>query len=945
MDYDEIIFNLVKRYDNISKCNFYELAKPFEYYSAKMLSIEYNKPIYHYNDLEMIYKEDNNLSKRDSGIDLCDKQNIIGQVKLRSDTLSWKELSTFICQINQYDPITKKRYIKWNDPILIRNHCSKISKNLKEHLNNNICIDRPYRLEEFYMYCNNLKSNPPIIKDTNDIIEIRDYQVETIDLINNNPTKNLYICLPTGSGKSYVLISSIELNKKYIILVPFVVLLDQWYSEIINIRPELTDYIQLIGDNNNTFDSNKLITISTFHSVGLVGNLENYYRVVIDEAHKIIKPEIYEEIEDDVDGDDGDESTYTSIITKNIIGFHNNILMSATLDNPYNEDDIYHKVELRDLIDKGVLTDYQIKIPIFEDNANDISVCQYIVKNYTNMIIYCSSQEEGKRITDTLNKISKKCCYYLDCNTAKGQRRDILKEFNNGNINFLVNIRILVEGFNSKVCKGVVLYNISKNDKMLIQIIGRALRKHPNKLYANIVLPFINNEDSKDLQFILRVLATNDSVIKKRCITQKLGGYIDVEPIDKPVVDNDDNDDSEDDNEVNEVDNEILMESKFDLVFNSLGTCVKGTVDIWSFKLDKVKKFIDDNKKTPSPTAKIIKEKQLGQWLTSQRLSYKDKIYCMKDNNIQILWQNFNEEYKEYFVSIDEIWNINFANLKKFIDDNKKTPSEDAKDKDVQVLGRWFSHQKRNYKTHNKRMKNEKYRKIWEEFVEEYKEFVLTSDEFWMKYLSNIKIFIDNNKKKPNYKAQDIEEKFLGHWLAKQIRNYKKKLQILSNDNFRKIWEDFNDEYKEYLLTLEELWDVNLDKLQQFINDNQHLPKQNSLLNWERNLYSWFGTQTESYRKKTYAMKKEIFVKKWEKFMEDYKHLLSNDEIWKTKLSKLKKFMDDNKKNPSSKSKDPEEKTLGLWLLTQKKNYKNETAIQKDPNIRVLWEAFVSEYL
>lgn len=55
MDYDENIFNLIKRYDNISKCNFYELAKPFEYYSAKMLSIEYNKPIYYYNDLEMIY--------------------------------------------------------------------------------------------------------------------------------------------------------------------------------------------------------------------------------------------------------------------------------------------------------------------------------------------------------------------------------------------------------------------------------------------------------------------------------------------------------------------------------------------------------------------------------------------------------------------------------------------------------------------------------------------------------------------------------------------------------------------------------------------------------------------------------------------------------------------------------------------------------------------------
>mgnify|MGYP001115320811 CR=1 FL=1 len=34
MNYIEIIYNFIKDYEDISKCNFYELALAFEYYSA-----------------------------------------------------------------------------------------------------------------------------------------------------------------------------------------------------------------------------------------------------------------------------------------------------------------------------------------------------------------------------------------------------------------------------------------------------------------------------------------------------------------------------------------------------------------------------------------------------------------------------------------------------------------------------------------------------------------------------------------------------------------------------------------------------------------------------------------------------------------------------------------------------------------------------------------------
>ena len=70
MDYNKVIYNLIKNYENITERNFIELALAFEYYSAIILSNEYNC-------LNIVYKEENNLSKRDTGIDLCDKIDII----------------------------------------------------------------------------------------------------------------------------------------------------------------------------------------------------------------------------------------------------------------------------------------------------------------------------------------------------------------------------------------------------------------------------------------------------------------------------------------------------------------------------------------------------------------------------------------------------------------------------------------------------------------------------------------------------------------------------------------------------------------------------------------------------------------------------------------------------------------------------------------------------
>ena len=68
----------------------------------------------------------------------------------------------------------------------------------------------PYLKEELITFCENLIINPPKYPTFNENFELRDYQIEAINIIKENK-KNVIINLPTGTGKNSVIIYSIDL--------------------------------------------------------------------------------------------------------------------------------------------------------------------------------------------------------------------------------------------------------------------------------------------------------------------------------------------------------------------------------------------------------------------------------------------------------------------------------------------------------------------------------------------------------------------------------------------------------------------------------------------------------------------------------------------------------------------------------------------------------------
>ena len=99
----------------------------------------------------------------------------------------------------------------------------------------------------------------------------------------------------------------------------------------------------------------------------------------------------------------------------------------------------------------------------------------------------------------------------------------------------------------------------------------------------------------------------------------------------------------------------------------------------------------------------------------------------MKCDVIRNKWKEFIEDlkYKQYFISNEEEWYIKLAEVKKYIDDNKKKPNRFNKNINIKQISRWIETQQINYKKNIKNMVDINIKNKWKEFIEDpkYKQY------------------------------------------------------------------------------------------------------------------------------------------------------------------------------------------------------------------------------
>jgi recombinational DNA repair protein RecT len=310
--------------------------------------------------------------------------------------------------------------------------------------------------------------------------------------------------------------------------------------------------------------------------------------------------------------------------------------------------------------------------------------------------------------------------------------------------------------------------------------------------------------------------------------------------------------------------------------------------EVWYDNLETVKKFIDTENKKPNRDSKNQDEKLLGSWIGHQLKNYNKKTQIMKDEKIYECWGKFvnDEKYKKYFISNDDAWYDNLEKVKKFIETDNKRPSTHSKNQDEKYLGVWISNQLTNYNKKTQIMSDTKIYECWRKFVsdEKYKKYMMSNDKVWYNNLEKVKNFMNTENKRPSSTSKTQNEKYLGSWIDHQLKNYKKKTNIMKDKKIQESWEKFvNDEkYKEYFMSNEDVWYDNLENVKKFIDTYHKRPSSHSKNQDEKYLGQWIGTQSKNCKKKTNIMKDTKIREYWEKFIRNTKYkeyFISDDDV------------------------------------------------------------------
>ena len=365
----------------------------------------------------------------------------------------------------------------------------------------------------------------------------------------------------------------------------------------------------------------------------------------------------------------------------------------------------------------------------------------------------------------------------------------------------------------------------------------------------------------------------------------------------------------------------------------------------WLNTFENVKKYINANDKLPSKHDKNNNIKVMGSWISTQKFNYNKKQCVMKNQEIYDVWAEFVNEYEKNFLSNDENWLNTLKNVKKYIDNNNKLPSQQDKNNDIKFMGSWISTQKNIYNKKQQIMKNQEIYDVWTEFVNEYEKYFLSNEEIWLNTLKNVESHMDQNDKLPSKHDKNKNIKAMGSWISAQKLNYDKKQNIMKNQEIYDLWTEFVKQYEKYFLSNNEIWLNTLKNVKSYVDQNDKLPSVYDKNNDIKVMGTWISNQKPNYNKKQLIMNNQEIYDLWTEFVNEYeKYLLSNKEIWLNTLKNVKKYIDDNNKSPSDQDININIKVMGTWISTQKKNYNKKQNIMKNQEIYDIWAEFVNEY-
>jgi len=839
------------------------------YYFEILSAIHTNTQLW--TDVPITIKDSKKLPLKDTGIDSA-YNTISVQSKYRPESkyVSWDEIGKFLSS-SKLGPVPYTKLLLTTLPD------TKLSS---------------IRLEEYehVIITNEIIQN--IIKKLDTVtlayvepkIELRDYQKKALECMYQDGDENgeIKISLPCGSGKSQLIIEYIKTQKPTYatIFVPTLLLLNQ-FKQILD-KNNISGYCLVGTGHNEKIDYDSNLFVCVYNSAHLLDDIE-FNVIFIDEAHHIYRPEIY--TDNETVFDDTEEESFKNII--NNIMTEKRIYLSATID------DADYEYSLRDAIDNKYLTDYDITIPVYDNDVTNKNIYDLIYNHpeYRHILAYCNTCDKARELSNYLDK-NNITSRFFDGTTPMKKREDYIKDFENGLIRILVTVNVLGEGINIKIADTCMFVDNRESKINVIQCIGRILRLHPEKLLSHIVIP-TKCDDEKIVTKFLKILATEDFQVADSIRNNKKGRI-------NIICDN---------NKTNIKSSLLQYESLYD----RFGNCLIGNFD---YKYELLKQWNETNKRIPSRHSEDSVEKQFGYWCSMQRQNKKKNK--LSDERIKKL-----ELLDGWYWEQEDLFDDWYEKLKQWSKTNKRLPSHGSNDQIEKHLGYWCSSRRKDKKKN--KLSDERIKKMelldgwfWEQ------------EDFFDDWYEKLKQWSKTNKRLPSHGSKNTIEKQLGSWCKTQRQNKKKgklsdekikKLELLAGW-FWKSDDHFNDLY---------------DKIKQWSEIYKKLPGEHSNDQIEKQLGRWCNTQRQNKRKKKLPderITKLELLDGW--FWEQ-------EDSFNGSYDELTQWMKIHKKLPSSTSNDPLEKRLGVWCSTQRKNKKkgklsNEKIKKLEKLIGWIWE-------
>ena len=318
--------------------------------------------------------------------------------------------------------------------------------------------------------------------------------------------KNTIVVAPTGAGKTIMLSALVgkrfKVGNKVLVLQHRDELVRQNKTKFSRVNPDITTSI-VDGSEKDWSGSTIFSMVQTLSRENNLSNINHFDLVVVDESHHAVA------------------DTYMRIINKvkeandsvEIVGF------TATPNRGDKKGlkkvftNCSHQIEISTLIREGFLVPpktFVIDVGVQKDLANvrktvtdfDMSEVEKIMNKRAinekivaewqdkaetrKTVVFCSTINHAQDVCDEFRRANIRA-EIVTGDTPSEERKQILKDLEHGDVQVVVNVAVLTEGFDAPPISCIVLTRPCSYKSTMVQMIGRGLRTVSQEEYPGLI--------------------------------------------------------------------------------------------------------------------------------------------------------------------------------------------------------------------------------------------------------------------------------------------------------------------------------------------------------------------------------------------------------------------------------------------------------------------------